>query len=382
MTGTCLAHSEEQPIKHSTIQKPASIVDRAEHPLQSQYDEAVETAHARAVEELAKLAGHLCNAPMAAIILQRDEGARVTARVGIDQDAKLDGGALVSFVAADPSSLRVVADAAAEAYLAAALADIDPGVCLYAAAPLQDAWGRVLGVLCVMDSQARDLDERQREALVSLARQAVALLTLGEDNRQLREALLQSQQRQQKQLEYQRLLELNNEQLSTRIRLDMLTGLANRDTFASALDAAVEHAQARGESLSMAVADIDHFKAINDTHGHPAGDRVLVQVARVLHAEMDDQVLAARQGGEEFVLMMPAHALAAAVRRCDAIQQRLRASGLELPVTLSIGVAERQPGESAQQLYVRTDAALYLAKRSGRNRVVAAFQPDVAGEKR
>lgn len=380
MTCTCLAHSEEKPIKLPNIQKPAPTVDRVEHLLQTHRDQTAKSPTERAFEELAKLAGRLCDAPMAAIILQLDEGARVTACVGIGQQAKLDGNALLSFVPVARPSLQVMADAAAEPGVSAALAGTDAVVGLYAAAPLQDGQGRVLGLLCVMDRQARDLHARQREALVALARQASALLTLGEDNRQLREGLLQSRQHQQQQLEYQRLLELNNEQLSTRIRLDMLTGLANRDTFASALDTAVEQAQARGESLSMAVADIDHFKAINDTHGHPAGDRVLVQVARVLRAEMDDQVLAARQGGEEFVLLMPAHALAAAVRRCDAIQQRLRASGLELPVTLSIGVAERQPGESAQQLYVRADAALYLAKRSGRNRVVAAFQPDVAGE--
>lgn len=313
------------------------------------------------LDELVLLACRLCGAASGALILLDDSGARVRAGVGLNFSAALYGDAFARRLIEASARSRVVEDLA-----------IDPRFRFCAGAVLDNAQGDAYGVLCVMDEHPRDLDALQRQALLALARQAGALLTLDHANRQLREGLLQSSQHQQQMREYQRLLELRNEQLSMQIRLDVLTGLPNRKAFASALEAAVQDAHAQSQPLAMAVADIDRFKAINDTHGHPVGDRVLVQVAQILQATVDGQVLAARQGGEEFVLLMPMHTVAEAERRCEGIQARLRESGLDLPVTLSIGVAAWRHGESAEQLYVRADAALYLAKRSGRDRVVSA----------
>lgn len=120
--------------------------------------------------------------------------------------------------------------------------------------------------------------------------------------------------------------------------------------------------------------DIDHFKAVNDTHGHAAGDDVLRELARLLKRFIRSSDLAARLGGEEFVVVMPDTGVGGA----EAITSRLRrgvaeSTGVKTPITVSIGVAELQgPNDTPERLLRRADDALYEAKRGGRNRVIAA----------
>lgn len=118
--------------------------------------------------------------------------------------------------------------------------------------------------------------------------------------------------------------------------------------------------------------DIDHFKLINDTHGHPAGDRVLAEVGQLLRQLTAPPVLPARQGGEEFVLLMPGTDLAAARELAERLCRGLREAPLSVPIRVSIGVAAWRLGESAHELYARADVALYTAKRGGRDRVEIA----------
>jgi len=171
---------------------------------------------------------------------------------------------------------------------------------------------------------------------------------------------------------------------------DPLTGLANRRRFDAALQLAWEQALARRHSVSLLLVDVDHFKAYNDAHGHPEGDACLRQLGLVLDAHARrHQGLAARLGGEEFVLLLPARQAAAAATigqdLCEAVAalQRPHADSPVGPhVTISVGVAGVQPRRqmAVAQLVQAADAALYQAKHAGRNRVCLspglAVQPD------
>jgi two-component system, cell cycle response regulator len=157
---------------------------------------------------------------------------------------------------------------------------------------------------------------------------------------------------------------------------DTLTGLANRRYILTQLGAQVSGARRHERPLSVAILDIDHFKAVNDTHGHDAGDRVLVAVATALagHLRAEDQL--GRLGGEEFLAVLPDTDAAAAQRvaeklRCEVANAVIEHDGLRLAVTVSIGVAT-WAGESQEQLLRRADVALYAAKAAGRDRALSA----------
>ncbi|WP_160142879.1 sensor domain-containing diguanylate cyclase [Cellulomonas algicola] len=158
---------------------------------------------------------------------------------------------------------------------------------------------------------------------------------------------------------------------------DGLTGLHNRRALAQRLSDAVDEATASGRPLSMVLLDVDHFKAVNDTHGHAVGDAVLVAVGRELAASAARGETAARLGGEEFVLLLPGVGAPEATRRADEV--RARCAGLTVPtdgapvrLTLSAGVATLAPGESADDVLRAADDAMYAAKAAGRDQVRAA----------
>ncbi len=159
---------------------------------------------------------------------------------------------------------------------------------------------------------------------------------------------------------------------------DGLTGLLNHRTFQGRLDEHVAHAERYGKKLSLILCDIDHFKSVNDTYGHPAGDLVLKAVARTLAKEARATDLVARYGGEEFAVVMPETDSAGAVVIAERIRERIVKLALEtdqgqLRVTMSLGVATfPEDGAKKGALVERADACLYHAKRSGRNRTVAA----------
>jgi diguanylate cyclase (GGDEF)-like protein len=161
---------------------------------------------------------------------------------------------------------------------------------------------------------------------------------------------------------------------------DELTGLFNVRQFHSRLDSEIERAERFGTPLSLVMLDIDKFKSVNDTYGHQQGDRVLVEVARVLRRLSRDVDLAARYGGEEMAVILPQTDLAGAEQGAErmrsAIQAmqipRLDGDGL-LPITASFGVASfPSQGTDKTSLIAAADAALYRAKRGGRNRVERA----------
>ena len=186
-----------------------------------------------------------------------------------------------------------------------------------------------------------------------------------------------ARERELQRLVQQRTLELEeaNRRLEELSFLDGLTEVANRRQFEQILDLEWRRAVRSGSPLSLILADIDHFKAFNDNHGHQAGDRCLRDVATLLDSIVQragDQV--ARYGGEEFAAMLPETDAEGA----ESIAERMRRAVESLEtgggrVTVSIGVATTVAGEtrSAESLVAAADAALYEAKRAGRNTVRA-----------
>jgi diguanylate cyclase len=183
--------------------------------------------------------------------------------------------------------------------------------------------------------------------------------------------------------EYQQRLDLDQElrnqrdMFSRQSRIDPLTELANRRQFADVLAAASLHATGSGAPLTLLLLDIDHFKHINDTHGHTIGDACLVAIAGRLKTSFSgDGELAARVGGEEFGVVLGGHDLAAAMLRAERFRASLAEhpvalDGIALTMTASIGVAEFDVAlhEDVDALYHAADSAVYRAKAAGRNRV-------------
>ncbi len=163
---------------------------------------------------------------------------------------------------------------------------------------------------------------------------------------------------------------------------DALTGLFNRRYMESHLATLIDQAKSRGKPLTALVLDIDYFKAINDSHGHDAGDDVLREFALRIRRSIRGIDLACRYGGEEFVIVMPETDMAVAAMVAERLRRRIAADPFaiqqgarSIPVTISIGIAGvRGREDSAAALLKRADQALYRAKRDGRNRVV----PDAA----
>ena len=167
-------------------------------------------------------------------------------------------------------------------------------------------------------------------------------------------------------------------------RTDGLTGIANRKHFDQALRLAAAQALELGIAACLLLADIDHFKRFNDVYGHALGDQVLRLVASLLRHNVKGQDLVARYGGEEFAVILPATRLADATTLADRLRELVATRRVQLKdrgqslgrVTLSIGVAEFHQGERCADWIARADGALYEAKRSGRNQVVAAPGPE------
>lgn len=159
---------------------------------------------------------------------------------------------------------------------------------------------------------------------------------------------------------------------------DMLTGLYNLRHFRDRLDSELAEAERRDTPLSLLFLDLDHFKKVNDTHGHAAGDVVLKEMAHEVGRSLRRNELFARTGGEEFALLLPqtdsetAQALANRVLDVIRTMEISVNNGTKLKITASVGVAEWRAGEPARAFIERADAAMYGAKQAGRDRVEAA----------
>jgi diguanylate cyclase (GGDEF)-like protein/PAS domain S-box-containing protein len=222
---------------------------------------------------------------------------------------------------------------------------------LLSTSPLLDHDGRYAGALAmVSDITARKLAER----LVAESQWEIER-RVAERTEQLSEA---------------------NRKLEELAARDPLTGLLNRRSFGERLQQEVSRGRRHDAALSALILDVDHFKRINDSQGHQAGDDVLRQLASIIVQAVRDSDVVARHGGEEFVVLAPetpragALAVAERIRRVTALARDRCWQG---SVTLSIGIAElKRPPDTAESLLARADGAMYQAKRGGRDRICGA----------
>lgn len=191
------------------------------------------------------------------------------------------------------------------------------------------------------------------------------------------EELLVTRKQAQQAEEKVRQLEQQLEQTSELVHSDQLTGALNRRGLDETLEREIKRADRQQSPISMVMLDIDNFKQINDTLGHQAGDRVLVHLSRVIKETLRPTDAVARYGGEEFLIVLPDTGLAEAVESITRLQRELTKKfflndNQRLLITFSAGVAERAGSEVVADLITRADKAMYLAKKSGKNRVLPA----------
>jgi diguanylate cyclase (GGDEF)-like protein len=245
--------------------------------------------------------------------------------------------------------------------------------------------GIVLGLLSVQHTQAgiyapadmhlmRQLGEQVAGALAD----ARAFEDLENYRRHLEERVAdRTEELEKANTEKERLISVLRERsqvLERETQEDALTGVANRRCFMQRLAAEIDVALAVGRPLSIAIADLDHFKVVNDELGHPVGDLALRQCATLMRRGCRQRDLMARIGGEEFALILPDMTRAGAIEFCETLRASVAAHDWQsthpdLSISISIGVAQWDGSAELEELVHTADARLYTAKRAGRNQV-------------
>lgn len=329
-----------------------------------------------AYDDIVRLAATLCDAPAAAIAVLDRERVWFKARVGVAAGELPRSHSICAELIwqAQPDRLLLIEDVAADARFAALGLSLEDGRPLrfYAGAPLWTPDGHPLGTVCVLDAVPRTLRAAQAEGLAALSRQIQHLFELRryaiEQRRLLaeREAFALQLERAQADLQQR------NEQLLHSASHDALTGLLNRTALAQLQGNPDTMHQLGRVAYTLMLIDVDHFKQVNDRHGHLLGDRALRAVADAVAGSIREGDVAIRYGGEEFLVVLPGTRLAAAAEVGERIRARVARSALPFALTVSIGMAAGEPGRDApEQVFDRADQALYRAKAGGRDRLVA-----------
>lgn len=322
------------------------------------------------LDDLVRLAAAICGTPMASVTLIDETNQHIAAKLGMDDGSTPRDESFCAHAILAPDAVTVIPDAQLDdRFHDNPLVTSGPRIRFYAGAPMLSADGYAMGALCVIDSQPRELTDAQRDALHLLSRQASKVVQLRALAHRVGRYARDRDWYEQQMREYQATLEAANADLRVQSETDPLTGLANRRAFSSAL----LQLRSSVDDACVAFIDVDHFKAVNDLHGHPAGDKVLTAIGEVLRHAAEGQGLLARYGGEEFAWMFRSETPDSARAACERLRLAVERAATPVPVTVSIGVAQHRPGETCPELLERADEALYRAKRSGRNRVVAGY---------
>jgi diguanylate cyclase (GGDEF)-like protein len=331
----------------------------------------LDTAREPAYDDLLLIARAICGTPMGAVSLIDSDRQWFTALQGLQGEQTPREESFCGHTIAEPSQLLMVEDARQDIRFHDNPSVVDhPYVRFYAGVPLLSSDGYALGTLCVFDSEPRLLAPDQGEAMWALARQVGRLLEMRLLAADVARFETERRSYEQRLDEYQQQLELANVELLELSRTDPLTGLANRRTLTAALGDVL--AQPAGQAPVLIIVDVDHFKQVNDQLGHAEGDRVLVELAVLLQRQLPHDGVVARYGGEEFVILLSATSAEQARTYCEQLRLSVMQTSFGLPITVSIGLAVHRHGEAYGSLLQRADAALYQAKRAGRNCVIEA----------
>ncbi|MGJ7462310.1 sensor domain-containing diguanylate cyclase [Halomonas sp. MA07-2] len=238
----------------------------------------------------------------------------------------------------------------------------EPHLRFYSGALLESRDGYPLGTLCVLDYQPRELAERQRFALQALANQVMAHMQL--------------MQAHSEQAELIRELKATRQELTKLAATDPLTGLLNRRAFEQRYNQELALIQRGAPAAALMMIDLDHFKTVNDTLGHQAGDEVIVRFAELCREAFRQADVMGRWGGEEFVVMLPKASVAEAQHAAERLHRLLATtpmrdgSSSSLYISASIGICSMSSSSTMDESLHITDELLYQAKEQGRNRTV------------
>jgi diguanylate cyclase len=253
---------------------------------------------------------------------------------------------------------------------------------------LEGSVKRALDMLTKAGAEARQYNESLGESAASLANsgevtQAAEIIrTVMHETQEMIERSESLEQQLNKSTAEIGTLRKQIEDVSREAMTDALTGIGNRKQFDLRLKQMMAEAMEQGTELGLLMLDIDHFKKFNDTYGHQFGDEVLRLVSRALVDGIKGRDLAARYGGEEFAILLPGTRLVDAARVADLLRGSIASKELIKrdskeklgSVTMSIGVSALRLGEAPHLFIERADAALYLAKQCGRNRIVTELE--------
>lgn len=295
-------------------------------------------------DELTLLASRICDTPISIISLVDEDRLYFKSTVGLDVREIPSAHSFCVEVVCRKEPLIVKDAKEDERFACNPLVHSEPYFRFYAASPLLAPNNCVIGTLCVIDYIPRNLNLEQKEALNILSRQVITQMEL--DNLAIR---------------------------------DPLTGLFNRRYAEEQLQAELRKMERKQSTLGLIILDIDHFKKINDTYGHHAGDALLKSFGKMLVENIRFEDIVCRMGGEEFMIIMPDSNSDIVMQRAEKVREQVmnmdftHDGQLLDRITISAGIAcYPVNSESLDGLYQEADNALYIAKNSGRNKVVFA----------
>lgn len=321
-------------------------------------------------DDIARIAGYMCNSPMAAITLVGEDMVWFKSTSGFELDCVPRTGSLADAVTTDGSTIVAADTGAVSQYTESDHVAGTDGIRSCAGTPLQLLSGDVVGALCVYDTEPRILTPNETVALETLARQIVAQLTLRDmSNRRKREnSELQAARRS----------------IATRSSLDELTGLLSRRGIA----AEIERLRATYDGpMGVLLCDLDRFKLINTSLGEETGDTVLRVVAERIRESLRSNDIIGRVGADEFVVFLPAIEPSDLAMIAERLRRRIEAPipvyNPPLRITSSIGISIEPTADlSADRLHLNADYAMYTVKRQGGGQVCNAGVSTEAQEMR
>ena len=215
-----------------------------------------------------------------------------------------------------------------------------------------------------------ELTDRKFKTAMTMALRAYTDIVTIDSFRSLLEREVQA--RTAELLEKNRELERLNQELEMQASRDSLTGVYNRMKFDSFLDSEIRRCNRYEHAMTLAMLDIDHFKSVNDRHGHSGGDTALRQLVKLVREQIRESDVLARWGGEEFMILFIETPLAESRHVSEKLRQRIESHAFDVvgKLTCSIGLTQMQQDDTPESLNNRVDEALYEAKRNGRNRLV------------
>lgn len=315
--------------------------------------EALDEAVGEDFDFLAQVAARLCGTPYAFMTLVDSERTWFNASSGLDigSQPRAQSYCSLAVLGDDFTEIGDLANDARTMNMPLTLQE--PKMRMYSSIPLRTSAGYAIGTMCVMDTRPGGLDEGQRGFLRGLARQAMSLIEARANQKALR---------------------LSMRELELLATTDELSGMHNRRSLQHRLKFEVARARRFRTPLTALMIDLDHFKHVNDEHGHLVGDKVLAEVCRLVRENVRVIDIAGRYGGEELCVLLPntplegAHKLAENLRAKIAAQVHYDgARRITMTASIGIGVLNEMEVSDAETLLRAADAALYRAKAKGRD---------------